>query len=120
MLARAKPVWQKVMNELSWDTIQQSYDELTTQLSDPSLESETRHKLQKKHAYLASVLTKKSECDDLDHKRAEAHEAAAVSEDEEFIQLCKEEELEFQQKHAQCEKELTDLLFPSQLFQKKN
>jgi len=100
------------MIELSWDAIKERYAELNTQLSDPSLDSSKRNKLQKEHAFLSSILDKKNSVDLLDTKIKDTKEAAIESEDEEFAELCNEEVSDLEAQRIQIFSELNDLAFP--------
>lgn len=100
------------MARISWEAIKQRYDELGITLSDPTLKGSKRLQLQKEYAFLSALLNKKVEFDELDKKIDEAKEAAAASEDEEFLQLCAEEQEELEAHRLQKEQEFNDLLFP--------
>jgi len=99
------------MNQISWDEIKGRYDQLNTQLSEPSLDSSKRLQFQKQHSYLATILDKKIALEDLNKKINETKELIESSDDD-FAQLCEEELQDQEKEKIQVEQELNDLLFP--------
>ena len=53
---------------IAWDSLEKRYDELSNELSNPSLDSNKRHLLQKEFSNLSRVLQKHREITEIERK----------------------------------------------------
>ena len=93
-----------------WDKIQARFNELTGQLAG-SVDPRERHKLQKEHSYLNSILTKNQEILRLDEVIQKSHAEAAAA-DSEMQSLYEEEVHELEERRNILRNELDSLMYP--------
>jgi peptide chain release factor 1 len=105
---------------IQWDTLQKRYDELSGILSEPNLESSRRHKLQKEHSQLTSVLGKHGEIERLKLQLIASKEQAAANKDAEMAELFEDEISELKAKIAHEEAALDLLMFPPDEIDTRN
>src|ERR1700733_6776250 len=98
---------------IAWDALQKRYDELTQELASPSLDTQKRQQLQKEFSNLNLVLQKHRHIVDLEHKIAHSKKEAAAQRDSEIAQMFEAEADELALELVQANRELDDLLFPS-------
>lgn len=100
------------MQDSFWQTLQQRFDELSEQLSSPSLESSKRHSVQKELSTLTTILGKRTELQRLEAQKAELTSQKSQNQDPEFAALL-DEELTTTEKQIKTEQAALDqLLFP--------
>ena len=64
-------------NQDRWNKLQVRFDELSRLLSGSTIDPRERHKYQKEHSYLSSLLAKYREIEALDHDIERARQEAA-------------------------------------------
>jgi peptide chain release factor 1 len=106
--------------EIQWDTLQKRYDELSLILSEPNLDSNKRHKLQKEHSQLSGLLAKHAEINRLTEQLRVAKEQAASNSDAEMAELFDDEIRDLQLSLTEQEKALDLLLFPPDEIDTRN
>ncbi len=100
------------MSAISWDILQNRYDELAEQVSSPALENSKRHVVQKELSVLSTLLSKHKEIVRLEDEYKQLEEQKAANTDPEFAQLL-DEELQTVQNALKREQEaLENLMFP--------
>ncbi|OGT35248.1 MAG: peptide chain release factor 1 [Gammaproteobacteria bacterium RIFCSPHIGHO2_12_FULL_37_14] len=95
------------------EALRARFNELSDKLLSPSLESSERRAFQREHSYLSDILIKSAEIEDVNKKLRDAQVELASAEDDEFKQLFKEEIEQLKSRLSTLEKELEDVLFPS-------
>ncbi len=98
---------------IAWDSLQKRYDELSDQLASPSLESSKRHLLQKEFSRLSLVLEKHRAITHLEQKIEQAKKDAEKTHDAELKEMFLAELIEFQMQQTLLERELDNILFPT-------
>lgn len=98
---------------ISWDQLENRYQELTQQLLNPSLDSSKRNQMQKEHARLSMVLDKYKEIRACESELTDNKKQAEENSDPDLATLYQEEIVHLQQKLDLKKQELDDLLFPS-------
>lgn len=95
-----------------WEALQKRYDELSNALLVPDIDRAQRQVLQKEHSYLAQVLAKHHEIQNL-QKNLSATKAEADQETDFGLKaLFQEEIVDLEQQLQEQQKELEDVLFP--------
>src|SRR6185436_15077134 len=104
------------------DSIEEKYDELTGQLSDPELLSDqsTYTKIARQHNELGQIVSKYREFKALDRGIQETNELLENEADAEMLSLAQTELSELQQRRAILEDELKALLVPTDPNDEKN
>jgi len=100
-----------VADQNRWDKIQSRYDELTRLLMSSSIDPRERHKIQKEHSYLNSLLVKYQEIKNLESNITLAQQEATSS-DIEMRELYEEEVHNLEKRKEQLFKELDTLMYP--------
>lgn len=98
---------------IAWDSLEKRYAELSDQLASPHLETNKRTALQREFSNLSLVLEKHREITTIERKIEQTKKDVASMQDAELAQMFADELLEFQLQLAQKQRELDDLLFPS-------
>ncbi|MCS6886256.1 MAG: peptide chain release factor 1 [Acidobacteriota bacterium] len=104
------------------EALEQKYEELTSQLSDPEVISDNVRyaKLAKQHREFEEIVTKFREYKAVKNNLAEAKQLLEESDDAEIRQLAAEEHAEAQRRLQAVEKELKMLLLPKDPNDEKN
>ena len=97
---------------INWPSIQKRYDELTSELTSPALDSSKRHVFQKEHSFLSTLLHKYNENLSLETELAQAKAQAAENNDPELSVLFNDEIHDLEQKIKQHQDQLDQLMFP--------
>ena len=94
-----------------WDKIQARFDELTGLLSGSSIDPRDRHKYQKEHSYLNSLLSKYQEIKKIDADIAQA-QIEVEQADDEMRELYEEEVASLEERKKALFGELDSLMYP--------
>lgn len=97
---------------IQWDALQRRHDELTEQLSAPTLDNKKRHKLQKERSQLSGLLEKHNEIDSLEKGIAETEAQASDNSDPEMAALFSAELTDMRVQAAKLQEDLDLLMFP--------
>ena len=101
-------------------TMQARYDELTELLSGATVDTRQRHVLQKELSQLKNFLERMRAIDEFQSEIVAIQEQQKENSDAEMAQLFADELLTLQQNKAQVEKELDDLMYPPNPYDKKS
>ena len=104
------------------DSIEEKYEELTGQLSDPELLSDqsTYTKIARQHNELGQIVSKYREFKALDRGIQETNELLENEDDPEMLSLARTELSELEQRRSSLEAELKVLLIPTDPNDEKN
>ncbi|HET9529753.1 MAG TPA: peptide chain release factor 1 [Blastocatellia bacterium] len=104
------------------DAIEQMYEDLTRQLSDPELLADQQRytKVAKQHRELEEVVAKYREYRGIDQGIRETEEMLKTENDEEMIDLARAELVELEDRRSRVESELKVLLLPKDPNDEKN
>jgi peptide chain release factor 1 len=104
------------------DAIEEKYEELTRQLSDPEMLADQQRytKAAKQHRELEEVVAKYREYKAIDQGLRETGELLALEEDEEMVALARAELAELEERRARVESDLKVLLLPKDPNDEKN
>ena len=97
---------------IAWDSLQKRYDELSGELSNPSMDVNKRQQLQREFSNLTLLLEKHRQIVALEQSIEQTKKDAAQTADAELAQMFADELLEIQLKLTLKQKELDDILFP--------
>jgi len=97
---------------IDWPGLQQRYDEISQQLVAPSLDQNTRQKLQKETSRLSGLLHKHATITKLEAAIKQSADEMDKTNDEQMKLLYKEELDDLQQQLSHVQGELEDLLYP--------
>lgn len=97
---------------IQWDLLEKRHDELSEQLSSPTLESSKRLKFQKEHAQLSGLLSKHKEILALEQAIVDTATQAEQNSDPEMAALFGEELAEMKTRATQLQVDLDLLMFP--------
>ena len=97
---------------LNWAEIQRRHEELSQQLSSPSLDIAQRQRYQKEYSLLATLLEKHQELVLLEQKLKQTKEQARANTDAELAELFTAEIQDFESQIAAINTALESLLFP--------
>ena len=101
-------------------TMQARYDELTELLSGVTVDTRQRHVLQKELSQLKNFLERMRAIDEFQSEIVAIQEQQKENTDAEMAQLFADELVTLQQNKAQVEKELDDLMYPPNPYDKKS
>ena len=101
-------------------TMQARYDELTELLSGATVDTRQRHVLQKELSQLKNFLERMRAIDEFQSEIVAIQEQQKENTDAEMAQLFADELVMLQQNKAQVEKELDDLMYPPNPYDKKS
>ena len=101
------------MAELDWSSIEKEYQEIIKKLSDPSLDQKQRVEWQKKSSQYSNLLSKHKEIVNFQKEISDLHKQLEREQDEEMKVLFSEEVDNKTNQLKSLEKELEDLLYPS-------
>jgi len=94
---------------LNWDEIKKEYEVVNKKLSEPSIDSQVRAKLQKKAASFAGVLSVHEDIEEI-QKNIEENKKLLTQED--FKELAEEENQELELQLKETQNKLDELLYP--------
>lgn len=98
---------------IAWDALQKRYDELSHELANPSLDTQKRQQLQREFSNLNLVLQKHRHIVDLEQQITHSKKEAGAQQDVELAQMFAAEADELALDLVTANRELEDLLFPS-------
>ena len=98
---------------IAWDSLQKRYDELSQLLSNPSIDSSKRTLLQKEFSHISGVLEKHKEITEIERKIEQTKKDESETHDPELKQMFAVELDEFQLQLVLKQRELDDILFPT-------
>lgn len=108
------------MLNLNWEKIEKDYKEILDKLTNSSLDQKTRAELQKKSSQYDELLTKNKEVISLEKNLSELQGQISKETDQEMINLFEEEIKDTQTQLQNIEKELEDLLYPTDTRNKRS
>ncbi len=100
--------------------MQARHDELAQLLSGATIETRQRHSVQKEFSQLSNFLEKMQMIEDLSAEVAVLEKESASTTDQEMVQLYQQELVLVQHKKADVEKELDDIMYPPNPYDKKS
>jgi peptide chain release factor 1 len=100
----------------AWDAIRARHQELETQLSLPGLSSQDRHRFQKEHSHLTTLLEQKRLVESLVDEREKIVQQLAEMHDAEMKQLYEQELVELQEKTVSQQLILDQMVAPPDEF----
>lgn len=101
-------------------TMQARYEELSELLSGATVDTRQRHVLQKELSQLSTFLEKMRSIDQITAEIAAVQQQNEVNTDPEMAELYQQELIDLQGKKSAVEKELDDLMYPPNPYDKKS
>jgi len=98
---------------VQWDTLARRYDEISEILTNPSLDTGKRHKLQKELSFLSGILAKYKDIETLQKQLQETESHAADNTDPDMALLFEQEMVELQARLEKEKIELDHRMFPA-------